>query len=167
MSDRMRCGHLAAFFLLCGLAILTLGVSPRSAYAQNAEKDVLAVVQKLFDGMRTRDTAAMRSVFDPTARLMRVVRNAPGTVQVTSADQFIRTIAGFQNAELNERIYRPEVRIDGDFATVWTFYTLHIGERFSHCGVDAFQLFRLPQGWKIVSIADTQRTENCDPGGPI
>jgi hypothetical protein len=64
---------------------------------------------------------------------------------------------------LDERIYQPEVRVDGNLASVWTFYTLHVGDRFSHCGVDAFQLVRTADGWRISQVADTRRRESCDP----
>jgi hypothetical protein len=156
-------GH--AFALVLALLPVLICAFPAAAGAQNHEKDVIAVVEKLFEGMRAKDTAMMRSVFDPAARLLGLNRQAPGTVMVTSVDQFLRGIGGYQGAELHERIFRPEVRIDGDFATVWAFYTLHVGDRFSHCGVDSFQLFRLQQVWKIVSIADTRRTENCPANG--
>jgi hypothetical protein len=55
--------------------------------------------------------------------------------------------------------------MDAGTAHVWTFYTLHVGERFSHCGYDSFQLLRSGEGWKIVSVADTRRTDNCEPPG--
>jgi hypothetical protein len=64
---------------------------------------------------------------------------------------------------LDEKVFTPIVQIDGDLASVWTFYTLHIGEQFSHCGIDAFMLLRVAGQWKIVSLADTRRQENCEP----
>jgi hypothetical protein len=79
-------------------------------------------------------------------------------------DDFLANVARGTGEGANERIYAPEVRIDGNLATVWTFYTLHVGERFSHCGIDAFQLLKLPAGWKIVAVADTRRTTGCDVG---
>jgi hypothetical protein len=49
--------------------------------------------------------------------------------------------------------------VDGPLATAWMDYTFHVGERFSHCGVNAFQLFRSDDGWQIIQIADTRRSE--------
>ena len=49
----------------------------------------------------------------------------------------------------------------GDFAQVWCDYAFYIGNTFSHCGVDAFQLHKQKDGWKIFHLADTRRTENC------
>jgi hypothetical protein len=147
----------AVLLLAAGLLL-----APRPAAGQDADRDVIGVVEKLFDAMRAADTVAIRAVFAPDARLVRLSRASQ--VQITTVDQFIRSIASSQSP-LNERIYKPEVRIDGNLATVWTFYTLHVGDRLSHCGYDAFQLLRLPQGWKIVNIADTYRMENCSPPG--
>jgi hypothetical protein len=41
-------------------------------------------------------------------------------------------------------------------------YAFYVGERLSHCGVDAFQLFKGPDGWRIFEIADTRRSEGCE-----
>jgi hypothetical protein len=42
-------------------------------------------------------------------------------------------------------------------------YSFFAGPRFSHCGIDAFQLFRGPGGWKIFQLTDTRRRTGC-PG---
>jgi len=147
------------------LTILMAAAAPAGRVAaQTAEKDVVAVVQTFFDGMLARDTAMMRTTFDPSARLLAIATPQGGRpgVRVITMDQFLASVAGMQGEGANERIYQPEVRIDQDLATVWTFYTLHVGERFIHCGIDAFQLLRLDGEWKIVSVADTRRTEGCE-----
>ncbi|MCI0436618.1 MAG: nuclear transport factor 2 family protein [Gemmatimonadetes bacterium] len=148
------------------LAALLSATAPAPVHAQAAEREVVAVVERLFEGMLARDTAMMRSTFDPSARLFALVtRDGQTTVNALPIDNFIASIGRMQGEGANERIYAPEVRIDGNLATVWTFYTLHVGERFIHCGIDALQLYRTPAGWKIVSIADTRRQENCEPPG--
>jgi hypothetical protein len=123
-----------------------------------------AVVHQLFDAMRTKDTTAMRSLFHSTARLQRTGRNREGTLMVgdTPVDQFIQAIGG-ADGYLDEQIWDVEVRIDGDLATVWNKYAFFFNEQFSHCGIDAFQLARLEDGWKIIQISDTQRrgADNC------
>lgn len=159
--------RLAARLACAGLAAAAAPSALNAQQSDPREAAVIAVFQKLFDGMRTRDTTMMRSVFDPGAKLVRgSTRDGRTVVQTTSIDQFIASIgrapAGDQ---LIERVYAPEVRIDGNLATIWTFYTFHVGDRFSHCGIDAAQLLETDQGWKIVHLADTARRENCDPPG--
>ena len=61
----------------------------------------------------------------------------------------------------NERIYDPEVKIDGTVAQVWAYYTFHRNDTFTHCGIDAFMLVKVGSTWKITQLADSRRTEGC------
>jgi hypothetical protein len=129
--------------------------------APDERAEVLAVVQRLWDGMKARDTAMVRSVFDTAATLSRVVnRNGVASVQYTPISGFIEAL-GRSNEVWNETMYAPEVRIDGPLATVWTEYDFHLGSRFSHCGVDAFQLLKTSAGWKVVALSDTAKRDGC------
>jgi hypothetical protein len=141
---------------------VSMGGASRAEAQSADERAVVQVVERLFQGMLARDTAMMRSTMSPAAQMLG--RSQDGqTLRWGSVDSFLQAIGRMQGEGANERIYAPQVHIDGDLASVWTFYTLHVGERFSHCGYDSFQLWRTGEGWKIVSIADTRRTENCDP----
>lgn len=150
-------------------AALALAASPVAAQradgpaAAGADaRAVLDVVARLFDGMRAADSAAVRSVFHPEARLIRTgVRDGRPAVSLAAVGGFLDALGGATEV-WDERLYDPEVRIDGNLASVWADYTFHRGDAFSHCGVDAFQLARTAEGWKIVSLADTARREGCE-----
>ena len=154
---------------------LLLALTVSGAGAQTAppdDREVLATVQRLFDAMRTRDTATMRSLFAPGARLvgMRTRQTGEVVMQDLSADQFAAFVARDTRAPWIERPWNPEVRVRGTLATVWAAYDFHFGTQFSHCGVDAVQLLKTPdRGWQIVSIADTFERDGCprrDPPAP-
>ena len=116
----------------------------------------------MFDAMRTRDTTLLRSVFDPAARLVSVTRQ--GAVRAESADGFIRAVANSKDGPpWIERFWDPEVRIDDNIAQLWVTYDFHLGDKFSHCGIDAFQLAKTTVGWKIIQVADTRRQTGCTP----
>jgi putative lumazine-binding protein len=137
---------------------------PRSLRAQDADHTkILTTVQKVFDAMRTRDTALLSHAFDSTARLVGVsTRGAAPAVSLTAPSQFGAAIARAPAGDVwNERIYDPEVRIDGDVAQVWAYYTFHRNSTFSHCGVDAFMLVKVADAWKITQLADSRRTTGC------
>lgn len=155
----MRPGFTAA------LGLVALAGLAGSAHAQASEEAaVIAVAQKMFDAMRTRDTLALRSVFDSSARLVGVSRRSGAPrVSVTPASRFIAAVGSATGDAWNERMWDPEVRIDGDIAQLWVKYDFHLGTKFSHCGIDAFQMARTSDGWKIVQVADTRRTEGCTP----
>lgn len=131
------------------------------AAAQNAdEAAVRDVVKRLFDGMRSRDTTMMRSVFAEQALFYGVGQD--GNVRTDTPDAFIRSIAAAPDGMvLDEVLHDTEVRIDGPLAVVWTYYDFFAGDRFSHCGYDAMQLLKSQGEWKIVSLADTRRREGC------
>jgi hypothetical protein len=52
------------------LLLVGLLTQPVAASAQSTEADVMAVITRLFDGMRAGDSAVVRSTFNPEARLM-------------------------------------------------------------------------------------------------
>lgn len=146
------------------LAVTTLGSAGplRAQPAAPGGDEALAVVVRLFDGMRERDRATLESVFHESARLMSAGERegVPGVAE-TPIPRFIESIVGSEGAVLDERLYNPEVRVDGNLATVWVEYDFYRGDEFSHCGYDAFQLAMTPEGWKIIQITDTRRREGC------
>lgn len=127
------------------------------------EAAVKAVVNKLFDGMRTSDTAMIRSVFSSASILQTIVRNREGkTVVLTEAvDSFLISISAPHSEVYDERISFETIRIDGDLALVWAPYQFYIGSKFSHCGIDSFQLVRINGEWKVQYLVDTRRRQGC------
>ncbi len=150
------------------LTVATVPVAPLVATDSIAIREVLATTQKFFDTMRTKDTAAMRLLMEPGARLVGMRSSAQGVdhVQTISVDQWLAFVAKDTRGPWIERAWEPEVRIDGTLATVWAAYDFHFGTTPSHCGTDAVQLLKTPDGWKITSIADTYRTSACPPHAP-
>lgn len=141
-------------------------LSPASgAVAQDAAADrsaILTAVQKVFDAMRTRDTALLSQAFDSTARLVGVSARGTPALTLTAPSQFGASIARAPAGDVwNERIFDPEVRIDGTVAQVWAYYTFHRNATFSHCGVDAFMLAKVGTAWKITQLSDSRRTQGC------
>ncbi len=135
-----------------------------SGAAQTVEQEraVMAPIHRLFDAMRTGDSAQARAAFGPFARLSR----APGEdgefqIDDDAIERFIGAIGGEREEVWDERIWDWDVKVDGHLASVWVPYAFYIGERLSHCGVDAFQLVRLRGEWKIVHVMDTRRAEAC------
>ncbi|HEX6373834.1 MAG TPA: nuclear transport factor 2 family protein [Longimicrobium sp.] len=148
---------LAAVFALAALG----PVHPRAQ--ATAEDSVRAVVVRLFDGMRTRDSAAVRAAFAPGARLQSALVRQDGTpvLREDSLDAFVRAVGEPGDVVWDEQLDAVQVRIDGPLAVVTADYTFFAGPRLSHCGIDAFQLFRGPEGWKIFQLTDTRRRTGC------
>jgi hypothetical protein len=150
--------------LFVSLVLLSLLAAPVAAQSTAADSSaVLAVMKQLFDGMRTGDSTMVRSAFHPKMQTMTTAATRQGVASAEFGDiaGFLKAV-GTPHAEVyDERVYHPEVRIDGSLATIWVEYSFFIGTKFSHCGIDAFQLAKEGTEWKIVAIADTRRKTGC------
>ena len=145
--------------------IATLINGPAIFSQSKDEKAVREVVDKLFDGMRLADSSAVSVLFHPDVRMMTSYKNESGeaVLKEGSLEGFLKAI-GTPHPEIwNEKIWNTEVRIDDNLAQVWTDYAFFVGDRFSHCGKDAFQLIRGADGfWRIINLIDTRRKEPCN-----
>lgn len=144
--------------------IIALSVCAHLAYCQQAATDaVKQTVNTMFDAMRKGDSTLLRSTFSKDMVLQSVSANKEGkpVLSVERADDFVKAIGTPHASVYDERITFGDIKIDGDLASVWAPYKFYFGGKFSHCGVDVFQLMRTAAGWKIIYIVDTRRKDNC------
>lgn len=142
---------------------LALVVPGADTTHQDERTEVLAVVQRFFDTMRTKDTATMRTLFEPNARLtgMRTRPDGEEALQVLAWQRFAEFVANDTRGPWIERAWEPRVDVRGSLAHVWAMYDFHFGPTPSHCGVDSVQLLKTTAGWRIVAIADTYESSGC------
>lgn len=148
--------------LFPALALALIGTGPLNAQGQTSdETQVLAVVNAVFDGMRKVDSAMVRPLFHPKARMFTIDSRRPDSLVEASVERFIQSIGRPRTEVFDEQLSNVRVMIDGSLASVWADYKFFRGTTFSHCGVDHFLLVRQGTSWKILEVADTRRTENC------
>lgn len=149
------------FIALAGVLFLTPGIAAAQTAADTAA--IVQVTTSIFDAMRKRDTTLLRSAFAPEAQLITVFTARDGTPRISmdKPQSFVEAVSQPSDSVWDERTYNTEVRINGRLATVWMEYDFYLGQQFSHCGVDAFQLARYQEGWKVVTLADTRQREGC------
>lgn len=135
-----------------------------TAFAQSDEAAVKEAVNMLFEGMKKSDTAMIRAAFSSRPLLQTVTKNGEGNVYAESEplDSFLVAIAKPHKEVYDERITFDVVKIDAELAIVWAPYKFYLGETFSHCGVDSFQLIRENGRWKIQYLVDTRRRQPCE-----
>ncbi len=129
------------------------------------EARVRIPIDNLFAGMAAGDSALARTAFADRVSLATIMKSKDGQSVIrheSSIADFMKAIGSAHAQPFNEPIWDVEIRIDGNFAQVWAKYAFYLGKQFSHCGVDAFHLFKNPQGdWKIFHLADTRQKEGC------
>jgi hypothetical protein len=145
---------------------IALLVLPNAARAQTPapEAEVLAVVNRLIEGLNRGDSAMARSTFHAKARLITVDlrnpdRSAPRIEE--TVESFIQSLGRPRTQVFEEKLTNVKTMIDGALASVWADYTFHVGTTLSHCGVDHFLLVKEGGAWKIIELADTRRRVGC------
>lgn len=134
------------------------------AQTTDDELQVREVIARLFKGMEKGDSALVRAVFTPQVTLATLSRDktgAPVLHRESQLDGFLKAVGTPHKEIWYEETWNLKVQIDGDFAQAWCNYAFYITNTFSHCGVDAFQLHKTNQGWKIFHLADTRRKTDC------
>ncbi len=138
-----------------------------NAQTSTLDKEAIKkVVNAVFEGMRTSDSAMVKSVFAPNAVLQTIRPAKDGGSASVSGDRmepWLKAIAQPKTADQiwNEVMDFDQILIDGNLAQVWGKYMFHIGNKFSHCGTDNITLVKYVDGWKIVYLIDTSKKEGC------
>jgi len=115
--------------------------------AQSARDSVMAAVNNLFEGMKRADTILLKNCFSANA-VMQTIQDNKGSIKVSneSVADFIAFVGKEAVGAAHEKIMFETIKIDGTLATVWTPYKFYYKGKFSHCGVNSFQLVRLNSG---------------------
>jgi len=143
--------------------LIICGFSGKSFAQESAKTEIENVIMTLFDGMRAGDSSKVASTFLSDAAMQTVYTNKEGEVvrSIGSLNRFLDAVGTPHEEIWDEKISSFDTRLDGDLASVWTPYTFFIGESFSHCGVNSFQMAKLDGSWKIMYIVDTRRGYDC------
>ncbi|KLD67251.1 nuclear transport factor 2 family protein [Luteibacter rhizovicinus] len=135
------------------MTVLGLATATPSSAADTDERAVLAPVQAFFDGMAKYDSAAIRATVQPEGSVALLRK---GKVVRMTLGEFADHMKPAKD-RIEERIYDPLVRIDGDIAIVWAPYDFLVNGQVKHCGTDAVNLVRIDGRWLITGIADNSR----------
>ncbi len=144
------------------LVIITANCS--IAFAQEtAIAAVKQTINTMFEAMRKGDSTLLRSTFAKGIVFAGVSNDKNGTAEygIQNPDYFVKAIGTPHQGVYDERIVFQDIKIDGDLASVWAPYKFYLSDKFSHCGVDVFQIMKTAAGWKIIYIVDTRRKDGC------
>jgi hypothetical protein len=117
---------------------------------------VKSVIQNMFTAMKNSDTVLLKTCFSPTAVFHTVVTKGETLVKDEKVQEFFNSIGKQPAGALDERIVFETVRANKDMAIAWTPYEFYYKDKFSHNGVNSFQLVKLKEGWKIQYLIDTR-----------
>lgn len=131
---------------------------------ESDELKVKNTINAFFQGFHKQDSIAIRNTVTPAILMQTIGKDKQGkdSVRTVSFDNFVRSIVQIPDSvHFQERLMSFSIQVDGSMAHAWTPYEFWVNETFSHCGVNSFQLFKEGETWKILSIMDTRRKEDC------
>lgn len=149
--------------------LLPFLVLPNLLSAQaEAEREVLAVIDRFFAAMTVRDTAAMAQTVLREGSLFATDFQGAKPARTLSFDAYMIHLAQGKERYV-ERYWNEKVSVHGTLASVEMRYDFHVDGAFSHCGTDLFTLVHGPDGWRIASVAYDRQKEGCPPSplGPM
>ena len=143
--------------------LVIIGITGESVADDKA--DILAIADRLFDAVTAQDGEAWRPLLlnegvnisirvfadEQREQIMRMRTNA----------QLIEGVSPSDRTYVERWTSEPTVLIRGPIAVVWGPFDFTIDGQFSHCGVNAIDLVKTGEGWKVANLMWTHETEKC------
>lgn len=124
--------------------------SEQTAALDPAARDsIVTAARDVLDAINESDPELLREVMTPNALIVSV---APDRDPARSTVDAMAAMLADPPQDLVERMWDPRVESDGTVASVWAPYDFYRDGELSHCGVDAFQLVRTDDEWKVQSV---------------
>lgn len=128
------------------------------------KNEVKTTILNFFEGFHAGDTSKIRKTIDANLSLQTIVKTKEGITKVAKTDtqKFLNAI---QNRPVeqrwDERLLLFKIEADSTIANAWTPYEFYLNDKFSHCGVNVFQLYNDGKSWRILTLTDTRTREGC------
>ena len=147
------------------LFLLTLLVFTNPIEAQQTQEDkIKEVISLFFEGLQSGDTLKIKQTISDKLILQTTFINKDGksVLKNESVSTFLNSVASKKNEDnWEERLLSYHIQIDDNMANVWTPYKFYLNNKFSHCGVNSFQMFKDGEEWEIIYLIDTRRKQEC------
>ena len=147
------------------LFLLSLLIFSNSIEAQQTEEDKIKdVISLFFEGLQSGDTLKIKQTISDKLILQTTFINKEGksVLKNESVSTFLNSVASKKKEDnWEEQLLSYHIRIDVNMANVWTPYEFYLNNKFSHCGVNSFQMFKDGEQWEIIYLIDTRRKQEC------
>ena len=127
-------------------------------------KDIQVIVDQFIDGINKGDTLLLGKIIDPNVGFLTVFHDSQKSILTADVvEAFFEGIAAPRNVEYHEEQKNCIIYSDGIIAAAWCEYVFYIEKKISHCGINAYQLYKTKKGWKIIQTTDSRHNINCQP----
>ena len=147
------------------LPLFMIFVTIGMAQDETAEEAIKHTIDTFFEGLHNGDTLLVNKSINSGLKMQSAYYNNEGKsiLRNESKSKFLKAIAGKNPSDVwFEKLITYKILVDGNLASVWTPYEFYVNEKFSHCGVNSFQLFKSDENWEIIFLVDTKRRSSCE-----
>ena len=153
------------FSKICLIVLFIFSFTGNISAQSEKEADVKKIIELFFKGLQSGDTITLKKTLASDAILQTTHINKDGESVLEKLDinKFLKSIASKKPEDVwEEKLLSYTIQIDGSMANVWTPYEFYLNYKFSHCGVNSFQLFHNGEKWNIIYLIDTRRRLGCN-----
>ncbi|WP_439151848.1 nuclear transport factor 2 family protein [Winogradskyella sp.] len=146
------------------ITALCIGLNSYSQKSENENENVKQAIISFFDALHKQDSTALKSMAKGNIKMQSISVNKDGetVLQERNYDDFVKNITSIpKDRSFEEKLLGFTINVDGNMANAWTPYEFWYNGKFSHCGVNSFQLIKKEDTWKIIYLVDTRRRDDC------
>ena len=158
------------YIRVVSITIIWLLFSSTSLADEQQRRAIIETVNQFFLAIETKDAELLESILIPGSLNISSSEQLEGKSELTTMD-YERMISALTRPgrDAKERAWDETILIQGHIAIFWAPYDFHVDGKFSHCGVDSFQLVNSGEKWLISNASWTRETQDCpqSPLGPI
>lgn len=106
----------------------------------------------------------MKSVVAEDIVLQTTGRDKDGKTlfRTDSFPEFINSIVNIPDSiAYKEKLTSFSIQVDRAMANAWVGYEFWLNGKFSHCGINSFQMVNFDGNWKIIYLIDTRSNKGC------
>lgn len=145
------------------ISLFLIGIT--TSFAQTDEKAaVKQVVETFFEGFHKQDSVLMKSVLADDVVLQTTGRNKEGKTLFRNEkiEKLITSITSIPDSvAFQEKLTSWSIQVDRTMANAWVGYEFWLNGKFSHCGINSFQMVNFDGDWKIIYLIDTRGRAGC------
>ncbi len=150
--------RILSIIILC-LIISFAGFSQESNIEESEQ--IKNVINQFFKAIEKKDSILTRSTILGDAQVWRRRNDEKlPTIDFRFSKDSTPTMSSWP--DMKEIALDYDITANNDIAVAWVPYEFWIEDKFSHCGIDVFTLFKKDEEWKIITLAYTVEKIKCD-----
>ncbi|WP_136465656.1 nuclear transport factor 2 family protein [Flagellimonas onchidii] len=154
---------ISTFIIACCCLVICNAQGPNPPEIDEKEA-VKKVVETFFDGFHKQDSVIINSTVADKVVLQTTGRDKEGKTRFRTEKfpNFIKSITSIPDSiSFQEKLTSFSIQVDRTMANAWVGYEFWLNGKFSHCGINSFQLVNFDGEWKIIYLIDTRGKAGC------